>query len=175
MIPAGVGTLLATFGICSSVPPTPPSPSAAETSQSFLQGIKSVSLFWPLSKICRDMFNYVIKVIWLPIVRTYFMICLSGLCTDFLSQSLYYSQMFKIKAYWILMLCFGVGVGLFTALTTLLEQILCPRGYSDVSTMSWIKPQNITSLELHVVVLTTVINWILQLLNSKQIHVSVSG
>ncbi len=32
----------------------------------------------------------------------------------------------------ILALCFGGGMALFTSLTTLLEQILCPWGYSDV-------------------------------------------
>ena len=62
MIPAGVGTLLATFGVCSSVPPTPPSPSAAETSQSFLQGIKSVSVITSLKK-CRDRFHYVTEMV----------------------------------------------------------------------------------------------------------------
>lgn len=43
--------------------------------------------------------------------------------------------MLKEKAYWILMFSFGAGVGLFTALSTLLEQILCPRGYPDVSSL----------------------------------------
>ncbi|XP_035665722.1 solute carrier family 49 member A3-like [Branchiostoma floridae] len=40
--PAGVGVLLATFGICSSVPPSPPTASAAATSETFWQGIKKI-------------------------------------------------------------------------------------------------------------------------------------
>ena len=32
------------------------------------------------------------------------------------------------------MFSYGTGVGLFTALTTLLQQIICPQGYSDVRT-----------------------------------------
>ncbi|XP_068181045.1 solute carrier family 49 member A3 isoform X2 [Antennarius striatus] len=35
------------------------------------------------------------------------------------------------KAYLLLLLCFGAGVALFTAFSTLLEQILCVRGYSN--------------------------------------------
>ena len=89
MIPAGLGTLLATFGICSSVPPTPPSPSAAETSQSFLQGIKSV--ITSLKK-CRDKFHYVLGVVRLLITSvcslrfvcmpTSFLYCFILLFTD---------------------------------------------------------------------------------------------
>ena len=36
------------------------------------------------------------------------------------------------RQYWILAVCFGTGLALFTSLSTLLQQILCPRGYSDV-------------------------------------------
>ena len=32
----------------------------------------------------------------------------------------------------MLMIAFGSGIGLFTSLTTLLEQIICPWGYNDV-------------------------------------------
>ena len=32
----------------------------------------------------------------------------------------------------MLMIAFGSGIGLFTCLTTLLEQVICPRGYNDV-------------------------------------------
>ena len=33
----------------------------------------------------------------------------------------------------MLLVTFGSGIGLFTCLTTILEQVICPRGYSDVS------------------------------------------
>jgi len=40
--PACVGVLLATLGVRSSLPPSPPSPSAEEGSEAFLEGIKKV-------------------------------------------------------------------------------------------------------------------------------------
>eukprot|EP00058_Branchiostoma_floridae_P023411 XP_002608901.1 hypothetical protein BRAFLDRAFT_124244 [Branchiostoma floridae] len=33
--------------------------------------------------------------------------------------------------YWVLCVVFGSGLGLFSTLTTILEQVLCPRGYDD--------------------------------------------
>eukprot|EP00058_Branchiostoma_floridae_P023403 XP_002608893.1 hypothetical protein BRAFLDRAFT_85549 [Branchiostoma floridae] len=33
--------------------------------------------------------------------------------------------------YWILFLIFGIGLGLFNTLATILEQVLCPRGYDN--------------------------------------------
>lgn len=33
----------------------------------------------------------------------------------------------------ILLVCFGSGIGIFTCFSTLLEQILCVKGYSNVS------------------------------------------
>lgn len=39
---AGVGTVLATFGVCSSVPRTPPTTSAAEGTEPFFLGLKKV-------------------------------------------------------------------------------------------------------------------------------------
>ena len=41
-------------------------------------------------------------------------------------------QILQNKAYLVLMIAFGSGIGLFTCLTTLLEQVICPRGYNDV-------------------------------------------
>lgn len=41
--------------------------------------------------------------------------------------------MVQNKPYLVLMVTFGTGIGLFTCLQTLLEQIICPYGYSDVS------------------------------------------
>ncbi|CAH1782577.1 unnamed protein product [Owenia fusiformis] len=79
-IPAGVGVIMATAGIWSSVPPTPPTSSAANVSEPFFEGLKKLA---------------------------------------------------KNKAYWVLAISFGSGLGLFTSLTTLLEQILCPRGYGN--------------------------------------------
>ncbi|XP_064600447.1 solute carrier family 49 member A3-like [Liolophura sinensis] len=78
--PAALVTLLATFGVCSSVPPTPPTASAAESSEPFCKGLK---------------------------------------------------RMRKMKSYWILCFVFGGGLGLVTTLSTLFEQILCPRNYTD--------------------------------------------
>ncbi|XP_073517802.1 solute carrier family 49 member A3 isoform X2 [Phyllobates terribilis] len=40
-------------------------------------------------------------------------------------------QLIKNKAYIILMICFGSGLGIFTAFSTFLEQILCFNGYSN--------------------------------------------
>ena len=41
------------------------------------------------------------------------------------------SKLLKSRDFLILFICFGVGLGLFNALTTLIEQILCVRGYTD--------------------------------------------
>ncbi|XP_043915041.1 solute carrier family 49 member A3 isoform X2 [Protopterus annectens] len=40
-------------------------------------------------------------------------------------------MLFQNRAYVLLMCCFGVGCGIFTAFSTLLEQILCVRGHSN--------------------------------------------
>ncbi|XP_002739698.1 solute carrier family 49 member A3-like [Saccoglossus kowalevskii] len=77
-IPAAVGTVLATFGMCSSVPPTPPSAAAQQQDEPFWPGLKKI---------------------------------------------------LRIKAYWLLLLCIGCGIGLFNAIILLLEQILCSNGY----------------------------------------------
>ena len=45
-------------------------------------------------------------------------------------------QTVKNKAFWVLFLAFGAGMGLFSTLATLLQQILCTRGYDDVSIYS---------------------------------------
>jgi len=37
------------------------------------------------------------------------------------------------KTYMILLLTIGGGIGLYSTIATLLEQFLCPYGYSDVS------------------------------------------
>ncbi|KAE8632351.1 hypothetical protein XENTR_v10001523 [Xenopus tropicalis] len=41
-------------------------------------------------------------------------------------------QLLTNRAYVILMLCFGAGIGIFTAISSFLEQILCFRGYSNL-------------------------------------------
>ncbi|XP_062853059.1 solute carrier family 49 member A3 [Trichomycterus rosablanca] len=80
-IPAIIICVLATAGIRESVPPTPPSATAENsTSEPFWQGMKL-------------------------------------LLTN--------------KAYMILLVCFGAGMGVFTCFATLLEQILCVKGYSN--------------------------------------------
>ncbi|XP_056142611.1 solute carrier family 49 member A3 [Lampris incognitus] len=77
---ASIICFLATTGIRSSGPPTPPSASAeSSSSEPFLLGIK---------------------------------------------------LLLKNKAYMILLLCFGSGIAVFTCFSTLLEQILCVRGYT---------------------------------------------
>jgi len=43
-------------------------------------------------------------------------------------------QLMKIRSYWLLAVCFGGGIGLLSTLVTILDQLLCPHGYSDVST-----------------------------------------
>lgn len=42
-------------------------------------------------------------------------------------------QLLKNKAYLILLLCFGSFTAVYTCFSTLLEQILCVQGYTDVS------------------------------------------
>ncbi|XP_077387861.1 solute carrier family 49 member A3 isoform X1 [Festucalex cinctus] len=80
-IPACVTCCLATVGIRSSAPPTPPSASAElSTSEPFVQGVR---------------------------------------------------LLLKNRAYLVLLLCFGSGVGVFTSFITLLEQILCVQGYTN--------------------------------------------
>ncbi|KAM4807929.1 solute carrier family 49 member A3 [Rhinophrynus dorsalis] len=41
------------------------------------------------------------------------------------------NQLMRNKAYVILMLCFGAGLGIFTAFSSFLEQILCFKGYTN--------------------------------------------
>ncbi|ESO99043.1 hypothetical protein LOTGIDRAFT_53741, partial [Lottia gigantea] len=77
---SGVGMVLATFGVWSSGPPTPPSASAAEQSEPFFSGLK---------------------------------------------------KLVKIKSYWLLWTVFGAGLAIFSANTTFIEQILCPRDYNN--------------------------------------------
>lgn len=79
-IPAFLGVVMATFGVCSSSPPTPPTASAESSSEPFFQGLK---------------------------------------------------KLLQNKPYLVLLVTFGSGIGLFTCLTTILEQVICPRGYSD--------------------------------------------
>uniref|UniRef100_UPI003AAEE93F solute carrier family 49 member A3 n=1 Tax=Centroberyx gerrardi TaxID=166262 RepID=UPI003AAEE93F len=80
-VPASIICFLATVGIRSSAPPTPPSASAESSgSEPFLRGIK---------------------------------------------------LLMKNKAYLVLLLCFGSGIAVFTCFSTLLEQILCVRGYTN--------------------------------------------
>ncbi|XP_055499704.1 solute carrier family 49 member A3 isoform X1 [Leucoraja erinacea] len=81
IVPAVIACLLTTIGIRETVPPTPPSAGAANsTSEPFFTGI------WMLM---------------------------------------------KNKAYVIMMICFGGGIGIFTAFSALLQQIVCVRGYSN--------------------------------------------
>ena len=47
-----------------------------------------------------------------------------------------FPQILKIKRYWILNIVVGAGLGMFTAMTSFLDQILCPRGYTDVSSIT---------------------------------------
>ncbi|XP_071793286.1 solute carrier family 49 member A3-like [Asterias amurensis] len=79
-IPGGVAAAMMTVGFCNSLPPTPPSASAAAVSESFVQGLK---------KIIRN------------------------------------------PAYLLLLQVFGSGLGLFNTVSSLVEQVLCSRGYSD--------------------------------------------
>ncbi|XP_068596745.1 solute carrier family 49 member A3 [Brachionichthys hirsutus] len=79
-VPACIACFLATVGIRSSVPPTPPSASAESSSEPFLLG---------------------------------------------------FGLLLRNGRYLILLLCFGSGIAIFTAFSTLLEQILCVRGYAN--------------------------------------------
>uniref|UniRef100_A0A3Q0QQG2 Solute carrier family 49 member 3 n=1 Tax=Amphilophus citrinellus TaxID=61819 RepID=A0A3Q0QQG2_AMPCI len=80
-VPTCIICFLATLGIRSSTPPTPPSASAETSgSEPFIQGIK---------------------------------------------------LLLRNRAYLILLLCFGSGIGVFTCFSTLLDQILCVHGYTN--------------------------------------------
>lgn len=79
-IPGTLAVLMATFGVCSNKPPTPPSASADTASESFLAGLK---------------------------------------------------MLFRNRSYWLLAWAIGGGIALFSTLTTLLPQMLCPWGYDD--------------------------------------------
>ncbi|KAL5015889.1 hypothetical protein ScPMuIL_005478 [Solemya velum] len=78
--PACFLAIMVTFGLCNSVPPSPPSSSADEKSEPFFVGLK---------KIMRN------------------------------------------RSYLVLNISFGAGLGIITALTSFLQQILCPRGYTN--------------------------------------------
>ncbi|XP_076793873.1 solute carrier family 49 member A3 isoform X1 [Arvicanthis niloticus] len=81
IVPAALACLMATVCLWESVPPTPPSTGAANsTSESFLHGLK---------------------------------------------------LLIQNKAYVILAVCFGGGIGIFSSFSALLEQILCANGYSN--------------------------------------------
>lgn len=80
-VPACLSCLLATAGVRSSVPPTPPSASAQSSHEPFLQGLK---------------------------------------------------LLMKNRAYMTLLLCLGAGIASFTCFSSLLDQILCVKGYSNV-------------------------------------------
>ncbi|KAM5338770.1 solute carrier family 49 member A3 [Glossophaga mutica] len=81
IIPAGLACLLATACLWESVPPTPPSAGAAQsTSEKFLDGLK---------------------------------------------------LLLRNKAYLVLAVCFGGGVGIFSSFSVLLQQVLCAEGYSN--------------------------------------------
>jgi len=43
-IPAFLGVVMTTFGVCSSIPPTPPTASAESKSEPFFAGLKKVRL-----------------------------------------------------------------------------------------------------------------------------------
>ncbi|XP_040093669.1 solute carrier family 49 member A3 isoform X1 [Oryx dammah] len=80
-LPAGLTLLLATACLWESVPPTPPSVGAAQsTSLSFPAGLKLLT---------------------------------------------------RNKAYIVLAVCFGGGIGIFSSFSALLEQVLCVNGYSS--------------------------------------------
>lgn len=81
IVPAALACFLATACLWESVPPTPPSAGAANsTSESFFHGLK---------------------------------------------------LLIQNKAYVILAICFGGGIGIFSSFSALLEQILCANGYSN--------------------------------------------
>uniref|UniRef100_K1QVM3 Major facilitator superfamily domain-containing protein 7-a n=1 Tax=Magallana gigas TaxID=29159 RepID=K1QVM3_MAGGI len=88
--PAFLVVVMSTFGVCSSVPPTPPTASAEEDSEPFKEGLKKIA---------------------------------------------------KSKNYWVLCLSFGTGLAVFSAVTSFLDQALCPRGYSNMRSRTFYIPQ----------------------------------
>lgn len=109
IIPAGLACLLATACLWESVPPTPPSAGAAHsTSETFLDGLKLVG--------CGALGGR-------P----------GGPCRGAVGLSGRPLQLARNKAYIVLAVCFGGGIGIFSSFSALLEQILCVKGYSNVS------------------------------------------
>eukprot|EP00111_Clytia_hemisphaerica_P022741 TCONS_00066934-protein len=80
--PAVITALLAIFGIWSSKPPTPPSPSALIEPVSFFVGIKTI---------------------------------------------------LKQKKFMLLALTSGMGIAAFSSISTIVQQLICPQGYSDTT------------------------------------------
>jgi len=78
--PCALAAVMATLGVCSSLPPTPPTSSAASISPPFFAGLKMA---------------------------------------------------LRCRAFLVLCLCIGNGVGVFNATYTLIQQILCPKGYDN--------------------------------------------
>jgi FLVCR family MFS transporter 7 len=118
-VPGVVAMILAIAGVTTSRPPTPPAPSAAQDSETFFNGLKQVLVISDQKRNSISLKTFLRQVSW----------------KKFSFQAL------KSKQFWVLMVCFGTGIGMFSALTTLLEQIICVHSYSDVSIQRCFIPQ----------------------------------
>uniref|UniRef100_A0A673UN19 Solute carrier family 49 member 3 n=1 Tax=Suricata suricatta TaxID=37032 RepID=A0A673UN19_SURSU len=120
VIPAGIACLLATACLLESVPPTPPSARATRTtSEKFLDGLKLVSavgsragLTWG-GEEAQGSGGQVAP------------------CRRCCAERRPLLQLLRNKAYVILAVCFGGGIGIFSSFSVLLEQVLCVKGYSN--------------------------------------------
>lgn len=125
IIPAGLACLLATACLWESVPPTPPSAGAAHSnSEKFLDGLKLVGFVGSgagegLGQ--GEAGGRVGRARGSPAHP-------AGLLAERLCP-----QLVRNKAYVVLAVCFGGGVGIFSSFSALLEQVLCVNGYSNVS------------------------------------------
>ncbi|XP_005886547.1 PREDICTED: LOW QUALITY PROTEIN: major facilitator superfamily domain-containing protein 7 [Myotis brandtii] len=159
IIPAGLSCLLATACLWESVPPTPPSAGAAHSNaEKFLDGLK-LNGSWPLSNPLGILLANVLspalvkKEDDIPIMLGVYIIP-AGLACLLATACLWESVpptppsagaahsnaekfldgltlLARNKAYVVLAVCFGGGVGIFSSFSALLEQVLCVNGYSN--------------------------------------------
>lgn len=128
IIPAGLACLLATACLWESVPPTPPSAGAAHSnSEKFLDGLKLVGFVGPGAGEGRGRERRGAGPGEGGRARG------SPPCPAGLLAERPCPQLARNKAYAVLAVCFGGGVGIFSSFSALLEQVLCVNGYSNVS------------------------------------------
>ena len=113
-VPAGVATVVVAVAFWWSKPPLPPTATSDDNpSPPFFRGLWMVRMELVLSSSPLQTHTH---------THTH--------------THKHHLQTITNGSFWILMLVWGGGAGLFNALLTLLPQFVCPFGYSDVSLMT---------------------------------------